>query len=323
MKKINYKNGIIVTLASMMAMAAMAGCGNSTASDATEEDQIVEETLADEEVPLASAEEAVTDIPAAPYFAKGVYANYSKDAENPTKTYFYVFSDDSYGYTADGENNDMGVPFDITQADGQVEFSFGGAEESKDVLVITGVENGMIYGCFEDVPERELVFEPVADADPENFSAVNYLSSMTGGDNVYRDANGWSVHYNPSCITVNQGGPVTTFVYTGDCAGTCMITATYDVDKDAKTAAEDLAASYGDQAMVSDCVFPGTEDVEGFYVDAVPGQTGPGLYSSAFVREYMEGYLVFEVTDHVGGDDEMDMAVSDNLSAIIDSLTFE
>ncbi|WP_026495778.1 hypothetical protein [Butyrivibrio sp. WCD3002] len=318
MKKITFKNGIIITLATMMAMAAMTGCSKNVA-----EDEGIANEIADEETPLASAEEVVSEVSAAPYFSKGVYVNYAKDAENPPKTYFYVFSDDSYGYTADGENDDIGVPFDITQTDGQVEFSFGGAEESKDVLVITGAENGMVYGCFEDVPDRELVFEPVADADPENFSAVNYLSSMTGGDNVYRDANGWSVHYNPSCITVNQGGPVTTFVYTGDCAGTCMITATYDVDKDAKTAAEDLAASYGDQAMVSDCVFPGTEDVEGFYVDAVPGQTGPGLYASAFVREYMGGYLIFEFTQHVAGDDEMDMAVSDNLSAIIDSLSFE
>ena len=46
----------------------------------------------------------------------------------------------------------------------------------------------------------------------------------TGGkDFVYNDANGWSVKYDPSVIAVNQGGPVTTFVYTGECAGTCRV----------------------------------------------------------------------------------------------------
>ena len=116
---------------------------------------------------------------------------------------------------------------------------------------------------------------------------------------------------------------MTTFVYTGECPGTCMITATYDVDMDAKAKADDLAKSYSDTATVTETIFPGTEDVNGFYVDAFPGQTGPGVYQTAFVRDYMDGYLVFEFTDHVGGDDAIDMAVSDSLAMIIDSLKFE
>ncbi len=306
MKKSNVRKGIVFGMAVTMAMAVLAGCGEGS-------NQVQEST----------AEASVTqEAASAPYFSKGVYANYAKEAENPPKTYFYVFSDDSYGYTADGENDDLGLPFDTEQTDGKVVFTMGGVDGDKDVLIITGAENGTVYGYFEDVPERELVFEPVADADPEGFSAVNYLSAAAGEDLVYNDANGWSVKYDPSCITVNGGGPVTTFVYTGDCPGTCMITATYDVDMDAKAKAEDLAKSYSDTATVTEALFPGTEDVNGYYVDAFPGQTGPGFYQSAYVRDYMDGYLVFEFTDHVAGDDAIDMPVSDALAAIIDSLTF-
>lgn len=141
-------------------------------------------------------------------------------------------------------------------------------------------------------------------------------------DEEYVNANNWSVRYDPSVITINEGGPVTTFVYTGDCAGTCMITTTYGVDNDGKGAAEDLAKSWGDQATVSDVIFPGTEDVQAYYVDAVPGQLGPGMYQSAYVRDYMDGYLIFECTDHMSGDDEIDTPVSDALAGIIDSLKF-
>ena len=49
----------------------------------------------------------------------------------------------------------------MTQSDGSVEIYFGGVdEESKETLIITGVENGMVYAYFDGIPERELVFEP-------------------------------------------------------------------------------------------------------------------------------------------------------------------
>ena len=71
------------------------------------------------------------DIPSAPYFTKGVYYNYAKDAENPPLTYFYVFYDENTGYTADGENNGIGLPFSLTQEEGAATFSFGGEGESE------------------------------------------------------------------------------------------------------------------------------------------------------------------------------------------------
>ena len=325
MRKNTARNGIVITLATMMAMAAITGCGKNASEEAasTYEGSVIVETLTDESAPLSADISEASEIPAAPYFLKGVYVNYAKDAVNPNKTYFYVFSGDTYGYTADGEHDDIGLPFDTVQGDGKVNFTFGGAGESEDVLVITGKENGMIYGYFEDIPERELVFEPVADANPEGFSAVNYLSAAKGEDLIYSDANGWSVKYNPDRIEVNTAPPITTFVYTGYCPGTCMITSEYGATMDAKSKAEELAKAWGEQAEITECIFPGTEDVKGFYVNANPGQLGAGLYESAYVRDYMGGYLVFEFTDHVCDDDEVDMPIADALSAVIDSLTFD
>ena len=322
MRKSMIRNRVTAGLAVLTAVVMVTGCGNTKGTIA--ETELTPQTGASEE---ANAVDAKTDGDStnadAGFFSQGVYVNYAKDAENPPRTYFYVFNADTYGFTADGEHDDAGVPFSVMQADGKASFSFGGADSDESVLVITGSENGTIYGYFEDAPERELVFEPVSDADPEGFSAVNYLNGAAGEDLVYRDANGWSVRYNPSCITVNGGGPVTTFVYTGDCPGTCMVSATYDVDMDAKAKAEDLAKSYGEKASVTETVFPGTTDVKGYYVDANPGQLGPGMYQSAYVRDHMGGYLVFECITHVAGDDEMDIPISDALAEIIDTLTFD
>ncbi len=139
---------------------------------------------------------------------------------------------------------------------------------------------------------------------------------------TYTDANGWQVRYNPELFTVNGGGPETSFVYMGESAGTNMITVSYNVDKDAKTAIEDLAGSWGDKAELSEGIFPGTEDVKGYWATLPTQDIGSGLYMTAIARDYMDGYLLFELTGHNCGDDSVDIPVNDALAGIIDSLEF-
>nr|WP_297708143.1 hypothetical protein [uncultured Butyrivibrio sp.] len=69
-------------------------------------------------------------------------------------------------------------------------------------------------------------------------------------------------------------------------------------------------------------IFPGTEDVKEYWAVLPPTEEGSRLYMTAIARDYMDGYLLFELTGHNSGDEELDMAVSDYMAAIIDSLTF-
>ncbi len=191
------------------------------------------------------------------------------------------------------------------------------------LVLATMMAMAVMTGCGNKNSELVTISESeTPKTDSVDAGYIEALKSDIQEDILYTHENGWSVRYNPSCITVNGGGPITTFVYTADCPGTCMITVTYDVNKNGKEAADELAKRWGDEAVVSECIFPATEDVNGFYVDAHPGQIGPGFYESAYVRDYLDGYLMFEFTDHVSGDDAIDIPVSDTLSAIIDSLQF-
>jgi hypothetical protein len=163
------------------------------------------------------------------------------------------------------------------------------------------------------------VFELLADADPVEFNAQNYMSN---GDYVYNDPNGWSVKYDPKRFEVMQEGPLVSFMYTGDCAGACLVQVTYDPDHKGKEKRDEIAAGYGESASSIDSIFPGTEDVEGYWASVGPDGGGAGLYETAITRDYMDGSLTFECIEHMSGMDELDMEVSDYMAMIIDSVKF-
>ena len=310
MKKITIIAGVI------MAAAIMAGCAAGKESVPAD----ISESTATEQSPDISADAAATvNAQETKYFTKGVYYNYAKEAEDPPKTYFYVFSDDTYGYTSDGEHEGIGVPFDIVQADDTVRFSFGGAEETEDVLTVSSFENGIVTGAFDD--GRELVFEPVEGADPDTFSAENFVNGPE--DSVYHDANGWSIRYDATKFEINQEGPQVFIVYTGESAGTNMVTVTYTVESNAEDAIKALGEPYGDTATYSQGSFPGAEDVTGYWVSTPVDNEGSGAYMTAIGRDFLDGALIFELDGHMSGDEALDMQVSDEMANIIDSLTFD
>ena len=110
-------------------------------------------------------------------------------------------------------------------------------------------------------------------------------------------------------------------VYTGESAGTNMITVTYEVNITAEDAINELAKSWGDNVTVTRSIFPNTE-VDGYWATLPPAEDGVGMYQTAIARDYMDGCLIFEVTGHNSGDDALDMEVGDALAMIIDSITF-
>ena len=113
-----------VAVTTALTVSMLAGCGSASEQTAEVDQAVVEETIAEE--PVAKADTAETNNATAPYLTKGVYANYSAELENPSKDYFYVFSDESYGYTDDARSG-VGLPFDCEQEAGAITFWFGGS----------------------------------------------------------------------------------------------------------------------------------------------------------------------------------------------------
>ena len=300
------------------AVLAVSACG-AQESEATDTNVIIET----DEVPTADTvveetAEETSEVTGAPYFTKGVYVNYSQEEASAPKTYFYVFNEETWGHTEDGANEGIGLPFSVEQTDGAAKFSFGGDDGIVAVFTVTSVENGVITGAFEDGIVQ--VFEPVAGVDPDTFSSENYVNGPE--NSVYHDANGWSIKYDATKFEVTQNGPEVFIVYTGEAAGSNLITVTYTIDNKGEAAIKELGKNYGDKAEYSEKPFPGADDVKGYFVSVPVDKEGSGAYMEAFARDFMDGALIFEVDGHEGNDEEMNKEVKEAITAVLDSLTF-
>ncbi len=187
----------------------------------------------------------------------------------------------------------------------------------------------VLTGCgSKDASEMEIVDEKTAlFSEPITESDSAEITDMTDSENgpeysVYEDANGWSIKYDANDFAVMPENGQVFIVYQGESAGTNMITVTYTTDNDAEGAVKELGNAYGDKATYIEGTFPGTEDVKGYWVCVDPDTEGSGAFMTAIARDYMEGALVFETDGHFGDDEENNMAVSDALAGIIDSLEF-
>ncbi len=298
--------------AAALMMTALVGCGHVATQEELDNDDFVT-VIEDLEVAKDFAMASV------PFFDKGVYVNYEEGSA--TRDLFYVFYDGGAGYTENGLDG-MGLPFCCTQETGAITFSFGGDDGTPDIFVVESIENGVLKGSFGN--NKVSYFEPVCDADPENFDAMAYVDKHGRTELAkYDDPNGWSVFYNAAYIEPIQQDNMVAFVYTGESAGTNMVTVTYNAGMSAKDAVDQMADSWQNPNTVkTESIFPGTADTEGYRAMFYPTDAGSGLYEEVLARDYMEGNLLFEVTGHNSGDEAMDMAVSDNIAMIFDSITF-
>ena len=195
-------------------------------------------------------------------------------------------------------------------------------------VVSTAIISAMLVGAMTGCQKTETNTETTADtteevvADTSAEETTNEEEVIENKDVVYTSEDGWEVRYNPDVITLNEGDGITTFVYTAESAGTNMITATYTTDSNAEDAIKEIGKNWGDAANYSENIFPGTEDVKGYWVVANPSEEGSGAYMTSIARDYKDGALIFELDGHMSGDEESDMVVSDTLAAIIDSLQF-
>lgn len=160
---------------------------------------------------------------------------------------------------------------------------------------------------------------------PETEDTKEKEEPAAGEDKEYKSSNGWSVKYDPSVITVNEAENMTAFVYTGESAGTNMVTISYIADKQPEEALSELTDGWGDPENIdrSEGYFPGTNDKWGCWRTLITNGEGSGLGENVFAGEYNGGVLMFEFTTHKAENDETDIPVSDALSAIVDSITYD
>ena len=176
----------------------------------------------------------------------------------------------------------------------------------------------MCYVMQHVSPDCVVVIDALDRMDPE----------MAGqaAQEVYESADGWAVRYDPAVISVNEDEETVDFVYTGDCAGTCMLSVRTIADKQPEEVLYEVTSEWGkeqDEIGRSEGFFPGTVDKWGYWRDLTADEEGSGIARSAIAGEYNGGVLLFEFMTHMSGDDGMDMAVSDALAEVLDSVTYE
>lgn len=194
-------------------------------------------------------------------------------------------------------------------------------------MALTGCD-GNINININNVPSSAQEEAPAAEdteeadkADGTDDAAEQEVSE----EKEYVSDRGWSVKYDPSIITVNEGEDMTSFVYTGESAGTNMLTISYIADKLPDEVLSELTEGWGDPGSVesSESYFPGTSDKWGLWRTLLSNGEGSGLSENVFAGEYNGGVLMFDFTTHKAEDDSIDIPVSDALSAVIDSIKYE
>ncbi len=168
----------------------------------------------------------------------------------------------------------------------------------------------------EQAPEeQEAVPEEASEEESEAAEEVQAEAE------VYQSADGWSVHYFPDSVEVQEGEGFTSFVYTGECAGTCMLTITPVADSPAVEALDELTAGWGEADAIKsmEAPFLGDESTTGYWRILEDSGEGSGLSETAIGIDYKGGALLFDVLVHRSGDDEIDIPMSDALAEVLDS----
>lgn len=194
-------------------------------------------------------------------------------------------------------------------------------------MALTGCD-GNINININNVPSSAQEEAPAAEDTEETDKADgtdDAAEQEVSEEKEYVSDRGWSVKYDPLIITVNEGEDMTSFVYTGESAGTNMLTISYIADKLPDEVLSELTEGWGDPGSVesSESYFPGTSDKWGLWRTLLSNGEGSGLSENVFAGEYNGGVLMFDFTTHKAEDDSIDIPVSDALSAVIDSIKYE
>ena len=141
---------------------------------------------------------------------------------------------------------------------------------------------------------------------------------------VYESADGWKVKYDPSRMTAETLENGARFAYAGEGDAEGSVTILFTEDKQPEELLAEMTESWGDPEEIqrTEGFFPGTED-KWSYWRIFNDKDTIGNAKAAIAGEYNGGVLSFEVDATMSGDDGTDAQVSDLLSGVIDSVSYE
>ena len=139
-------------------------------------------------------------------------------------------------------------------------------------------------------------------------------------EETYKSKDGWSVKYNSALVNVNENDDAVSFVYTGESAGTNMITISYIKDKSPEEVLGEATADWdGEKTLRTEGYFAGENWA--FFRDLI-SEGGSGLDRHFIAAEYNGGVILIEGVSHTDPDDE-EYTVSDTMANILDSMEFD
>lgn len=152
-------------------------------------------------------------------------------------------------------------------------------------------------------------------------------TAVSNEDGTYRSAQGWSVKYDPSVISVKEDGDATSFVYTGNGgSGDEKLTISYRQGINPEKTIDEIAAGWSgtvkstQEVSKGESYFPGTTDKWGYWRTLL-ADNKTDISENAFAGEYNGGTLVFDTASRSG-----DPSANDGwktLQAVMDSATYD
>ncbi|MBQ7266246.1 MAG: copper amine oxidase N-terminal domain-containing protein [Firmicutes bacterium] len=139
---------------------------------------------------------------------------------------------------------------------------------------------------------------------------------------VYNSDYGWSTRYNSKNTAVNKSASGTSFVYTGESSGTNMVTISVIKNKQPEEVLTEKISDWEENSYdrYEGYVFGGKW---GFHAMTKPVADSSGLVTGYTAAEYNDGVILIEVIQHISGNDDIDITVSDVLSSVVNSLEFD
>ena len=143
----------------------------------------------------------------------------------------------------------------------------------------------------------------------------------------YVSPDGWRVTYDAKTMeSMEIDDHAAQFTYIGESAGTNSVEIRYLKDKQPEEVLYDLTSTWtNDQDDIerSEGIFPGTTDKWGFWRELPADEDGSRLGQTAIAGEYNGGVLLFTITSHTSGKDEIDIPVSDAISELINGIQYK